>query len=197
MARSTKHIIHEIYSDVMFELAEDAGMIDQVMADLAAVGQVLQEEPEFLSLLTLGHLKEDERAAMIRRVFGGRISGLTMDFLCVLARRNRINFLHGIGQRYEELLDQHKNLHRIEVTLAKPPSEEQLKQIEQDLSGAVNAKVKLTVTVDPEILGGIIIRKGDLVIDNSVKTILDRTVKSIMTRSKQKQRQQQIHKNSQ
>ncbi len=197
MARSTKHIIHEIYSDVMFELAEDAGMIDQVMADLAAVGQVLQEEPEFLSLLTLGHLKEDERAAMIRRVFGGRISGLTMDFLCVLARRNRINFLNGIGQRYEELLDQHKNLHRIEVTLAQMPSEERLKQIEQDLSGAVNAKVKLTVTVDPEILGGIIIRKGDLVIDNSVKTILDRTVKSIMTRSKQKQRQQQHHKTSQ
>ncbi|MCE5186456.1 MAG: ATP synthase F1 subunit delta [Planctomycetaceae bacterium] len=191
MARSTKHIIHEIYSDVMFELAEDAGMIDQVMADLSAVGQILDEEPEFLSLLTLGRLKEEERTAMIRRVFSGRISGLTLDFLCVLARRNRMHFLNGIGQRYEVLLDQHRNLHRIEVTLAKPPTDEQLGQLEKDLSGAIGARVKLTVDVDPEILGGIVIRKGELVIDNSVRTILDRTVKAVMARSRQKQIQRQ------
>lgn len=195
MARSTKHIIHEIYSDVMFELAEDSGMLDQVMADLGAVAQILQDEPDFLSLLTLGHIKDDERAAMIRRVFGGRISGLTLDFLCVLARRNRMNFLNGIGKRYELLLDQHKNLHRIEITLAKQPTDAQLKSIEQDISGAIGARVKLTVNLEPEILGGIIIRKGDLVIDNSVKTILDRMVKAVMAASKQKQTQQ--HKNAQ
>lgn len=191
MARSTKHIIHEIYSDVMFELAEDAGMLDHVQSDLEAVSRILQEEPEFLSLLTLGHIKEDERAAMIRRVFGGRVSGLTLDFLCVLARRNRMNFLHGIGSRYEVLLDQHKNLHRIEVTLAKEPGDRQRAQLEEDLAASIGAKVKLTVTVDPEILGGIVIRRGDLVIDNSVRTILDRTVKAVLAASKQKQVQKQ------
>jgi F-type H+-transporting ATPase subunit delta len=191
MARSTKHIIHEIYSDVMFELAEDAGMLDHVQSDLEAVSRILQEEPEFLSLLTLGHIKEDERAAMVRRVFGGRVSGLTLDFLCVLARRNRMNFLHGIGNRYEVLLDQHKNLHRIEVTLANAPSDQQRAQLEQELAAAVGAKIKLTVTVDPEILGGILVRKGDLVIDNSVKTILDRTVRAVVERSKQRQVQEQ------
>lgn len=190
MARSSKHIIHEIYSDVMFELAEDAGMIDNVMSDLAAVSQLLQEEPEFLSLLTLGNLKEDERAAMIRRVFAGRISSLTLDFLCVLARRNRMSFLHGIGQRYEVLLDEHRNLHRIEIIMASTPGEEQLKSIEKSLCDAIGARVKLTVTIDPEILGGIIVRKGDLVIDNSVRTILSRTVKAVMVRSKQKQLKQ-------
>jgi F-type H+-transporting ATPase subunit delta len=175
----------------MFELAEDAGMLDHVQSDLQAVSQLLQDEPDFLSLLTLGHIKEDERAAMIRRVFGGRVSGLTLDFLCVLARRNRINFLHGIGSRYEVLLDQHKNLHRIEVTLAKEPADQLLGQIERDLESAIGAQVKLTVHIDPEILGGIVIRRGDLVVDNSVKTILDRTVKAVMGRSKQKQIQQQ------
>jgi F-type H+-transporting ATPase subunit delta len=190
MARSTKHIIHEIYSDVMFELADDAGMLEHVQSDLEAVGKILQDEPDFLSLLTLGQIKDDERASMIRRVFGGRVSGLTLDFLCVLARRNRIHFLHGIGSRYEGLLDRHKNLHRIEVTLAKEPDDRQRAQLEQDLAAAIGAKVKLTVTVDPGILGGIIVRRGDLVIDNSVKTILDRTVKAVMTASKQKQTQQ-------
>jgi F-type H+-transporting ATPase subunit delta len=186
MARSAKHIVHEIYSDVMFELAQEADLIDGVMNDLEAVGTVLQDEPEFLSLLTLSEIKPDEKAQMIRRVFKDQINSLTLDFLCVLAKRNRMNFLHGIGQRYQVLLDEKKNLHRIEVTLAAEPDDAELEKLKDDIREAINAEVKLSVTVDPDIIGGIIIRKGDLMIDNSVRTILDRTVNAIMDRSKHK-----------
>ena len=187
MARNARHIIHEIYSDVMFELADEAGLVEQVMDDLDAVGDVLKDEPEFLSLLTLGQVKEDEKAKMIRRVFKGRVNDLTLDFLCVLAKRNRMNFVHGIGDRYEVLLDERKNLHRVEVTLAKEPTDEQTEKIKADIKEAMNAEIKLSVSVDPDIIGGIIIRKGDLVVDNSVRTILNRTVDAIMTHSKEKQ----------
>jgi len=170
----------------MFELAEDAGLVEQVMDDLSAVSEVLKDEPEFLSLLTLGHVKEDEKAKMIRRVFKDRVNDLTLDFLCVLAKRNRMNFIHGIGDRYQVLLDERKNLHRIEVTLAKEPTDEQTEKIKADIREALNAEIKLSVNIDPEIIGGIIIRKGDLVVDNSVRTILNRTVGAIMTRSKEK-----------
>ena len=186
MARNARHIIHEIYSDVMFELAEEAGLVEPVMDDLDAVAEVMKEEPEFLSLLTLGHVKEDEKAKMIRRVFKGRVNDLTLDFLCVLAKRNRMNFVHGIGDRYQVLLDERKNLRRIEVTLAKEPSDEQLEKIKADIRDVLNAEIKLSVNVDPEILGGIIIKKGDLMVDNSVRTILSRTVDAIMVRSQEK-----------
>lgn len=185
MAGSARHIIHEIYSDVMFELAQESGLIDAVMDDLEAVGELLQEEPEFLSLLTLGQVKEDEKSSMIRRVFKGRINDLTLDFLCVLAKRNRMSFLNGIGDRYQVLMDEYKHLHRIEVTLAKQPEEAEIEKLKQNLKDAINAEVKLSVTVDPEIIGGIVIRKGDLVVDNSVRTILSRTVTAVMDRSKQ------------
>lgn len=186
MARSARHIIHEIYSDVMFELAEDAGLVERVMDDLDAVAEVMKEEPEFLTLLTLGQVKEDEKAKMIRRVFKGRVNDLTLDFLCVLAKRNRMNFVHGIGDRYQVLLDERKNLHRIEVTLAKEPTDEQAEKIKTDIREALNAEIKLSVNIDPDILGGIIIKKGDLMVDNSVRTILSRTVDAIMVRSKEK-----------
>lgn len=186
MARNARHIIHEIYSDVMFELAEDAGLVEQVMDDLDAVAEVMKDEPEFLSLLTLGHVKEDEKAKMIRRVFKGRVNDLTLDFLCVLAKRNRMNFVYGIGDRYQLLMDERKNLHRIEVTLAKEPTDEQAEKIKADIRDALNAEIKLSVNIDPEILGGIIIKKGDLMVDNSVRTILSRTVDAIMARSKEK-----------
>jgi len=186
MARNARHIIHEIYSDVMFELAEDAGLVEQVMDDLEAVAEVMKEEPEFLSLLTLGQVKDDEKAKMIRRVFKGRINDLTLDFLCVLAKRNRMGFVHGIGDRYQVLMDERKNLHRIEVTLAKEPTDEQAEKIKAGIRDALNAEIKLSVNIDPEILGGIIIKKGDLMVDNSVRTILSRTVDAIMARSKEK-----------
>jgi len=194
MARSARHIIHEIYSDVMFELAEDAGLVEQVMDDLGAVAEVMKDEPDFLTLLTLGHVKEDEKAQMIRRVFKGRVNDLTLDFLCVLAKRNRMNFLHGIGDRYQVLLDERKNMHRIEVTLAKEPTGEQVEKIRMDIKEALNAEIKLSVNVDPGIIGGIIIQKGDLVVDNSVRTILSRTVEAIMARSKEKITNQRVDK---
>ena len=184
MARNAKHIVHEIYSDVMFELAQEAGLIDQVTDDLESVGAILQEEPEFLSLLTLSEVKPEEKAQIVRRVFKDRINDLTLDFLFVLAKRNRMSFLHGIGQRYQTLSDEHKHLYRVEVTLAKQPTDAELEKLKVDIRDAMNAEIKLSVTVDPEIVGGIVIRKGDLMIDNSVRTILDRTVNAVVTRSK-------------
>ncbi len=192
MASTARHIIHEIYSDVMFELAEESGLVEVVMDDLEAVSQLLQDEPEFLSLLMLGQLKEDEKAKMIRRVFDGRINSLTLDFLCVLAKRNRMNFLNGIGDRYQVLLDERKNVRRIEVTLAQEPTDEQVEKIKKDIKDAINSEIKLTVNIDPEIIGGIVIKKGDLVVDNSVRTILNRTVDAIMKRSKEKMANQEI-----
>lgn len=186
MGQNARHIIHEIYSDVMFELANEAGLTDRVMDDLDAVSDVLKDEPEFLSLLTLGHVKDEDKADMIRRVFKDRINDLTLDFLCVLSRRNRMNFVHGIGDRYQVLMDEKKNLHRIEVTLAKEPADEQLEKIKADIADAIRGEIKLSVNIDPEIIGGIVIKKGDLVVDNSVKTIMTRTVDRIMQKSQEK-----------
>ena len=112
----------------------------------------------------------------------------------MLAKRNRMNFVHGIGDRYEVLLDEQKNLHRIEVTLAKEPTDEQTEKIKADIRDALNAEIKLSVNIDPEIIGGIIIKKGDLMVDNSVRTILNRTVDAIMTRSKEKTTNQKTDK---
>ena len=186
MGQNARHIIHEIYSDVMFELANEAGLTGQVLDDLDAVSDVLKDEPEFLSLLTLGHVKDEDKAGMVRRVFSGRIHDLTLDFLCVLARRNRMNFIHGIGDRYQVLMDEKKNLHRVEVTLAAEPAGEQFEKIKADIADAIRGEIKLSVNIDPEIIGGIVIRKGDLVVDNSVRTILTRTVNAVMERSREK-----------
>lgn len=180
MAETARHIVHEIYSDVIFELAEETSRLDEVLSDLQAVGKVLRAEPEFFSLLTSANLSEAEKAAMIRRVFAGRVCPLVLDFLCVLVRRNRLTFLNGITGRYEDRYDSVRNRKRVVVTLAKEPSEAEVEKLKEEIRRAVQAEVKLTVKVDPEILGGIVIQKGDQRIDHSVRNILDRTVNAIL-----------------
>ena len=123
---------------------------------------------------------------MLRRVFGGRVAPLTLDFLCVLARRNRMSFLNGISGRFEDMYDTARNRKRVVITLSKVPTEEYVETLRNEIREAVQAEVKLTVKVDPEILGGIVIQKGDLLIDNSVKNILDRAVNVIVTHSRNK-----------
>lgn len=195
MVDPSRHIVHEIYSDVMFELAEETSQLDEVLADLQAVGKVLRSEPEFLSLLVSANLSEQEKAQMIRRVFGGRVVPLTLDFLCVLARRNRVSFLNGISGRYEDMYDTARNRKRVVVTLAKEPTSQEVEKLKQEIREAVRAEVKLTVKVDPGILGGIVIQKGDLVIDNSVKNILERTVNVIVSHSRDKMEQEKTKRN--
>jgi len=81
-------------------------------------------------------------------------------------------------------MDVHQQKVLIEVTLSKAPEDEFVNRLNGGLSKAINGNVKLLVHIDPAIIGGIVIRKGDKVIDNSVRTILKNTVKTVMERSR-------------
>ena len=189
MSESFKHVIREIYCDVLFELAEESDQVDDIMADIDLVASVLSEEPDFAALLTSDVIKGAEKAQVFRRIFTDRINPLALDFLCVLAKRNRMKFLTSIADGLEVLVDGHHGRSLVEVTLPSEPSKAKLEEIRSDLSKALGGKVKMNVHVDPSIVGGIIIKKGDKTIDNSVKRILDTAVKTVVEKSKDAERQ--------
>ncbi len=186
MADLSKHIIPEIYSDVMFQLAEDSGLSDRVLEDLKSIAALLDEESEFVSILITTKLSDNEKVQAVRRVFAGRVCPLTLDFLSVLARRNRLGFLGGISDRYEVSLNERKNTKRVAVTVARKMDDRQLEKLKNDLRQAIRSEIQLELNINPDIIGGIIIRRGDTVVDNSVRTILDRAVQAVVRRSMQK-----------
>jgi len=192
MSESIRYLVGEIYCEVLFELAEEAGKIDMVMQDLARVGEVLKAEFEFTAILKSETIRGEDKAVMIRNVFGGKLETLTLDFLSVLAKRNRIGFLPNILGKYELLVDVYHQRHLVEVTVASSLEHGQLEKLKADISEAIKSEVKLTVEVDPSIISGIIIKKGDTVIDNTVKRALQRRVASFVEKVRPKLETRQV-----
>ena len=184
-SESFKHLVREIYCEVLYELAEESGQVDDILADIERVTTVINSERDFAALVTSNVVKGDEKSQIIRRVFDSKICPLAMDFLCVLARRNRMSFLTSISDGYELLVDKHHNRSLVEVTLPNEPDDERIAQLHEQISKAVETEVKLSVHVDPEMIGGIVIKHGDRTIDHSVRRILSGAVKTVVEKSKE------------
>jgi F-type H+-transporting ATPase subunit delta len=186
MSESVKHVVREIYCEVLFELAEEAGQVESVMDDLASVEEIFRADPEFTAIMVSPTIKGDEKAKVIRRVFKGKVNDLMLDFLSVLAKRNRMKSLFDISLKYESLIDKHYHRHPVEVVLAHKPDQQQIEKLKASIGDAVGGQVKLSIEVDPSIVGGIILHKDGKVIDNSVATRLKRAVGIIVEKTKYK-----------
>jgi F-type H+-transporting ATPase subunit delta len=186
MNESSRYVVREIYCEVVFELAEQFGRVDEVMDDLNSVAAVIEAESQFRSVLSSQAIRPAEKVEMVKRVFSGKVSDLTLNFICALARRGRMGFLNQICDRYEMLYDNYKQRCHVEVTLAEEPDEARREKLKADLEAAIDHEVKLEINTDPEIIGGIVIKKGDRVIDNSINTTLSRAVKAIIDNAKEK-----------
>jgi F-type H+-transporting ATPase subunit delta len=179
MAERGTHVFREVYCEVLFELSEQMGQIDSVLGDMGNVSEVLKKEPDFSAIMNSRTIKGYEKAEIVRRVFGGKVSELTLNFLIVLARRDRMGLLTGITNRYETLVDFHKGRVLIEATVARPMDEQSKSKLIEQLKQSLESEVKLTLNVDPRIIGGIVLRRGEEVVDNSVKRSLEKAVKNI------------------
>lgn len=175
----SRQVAEELYTEVLFELAEQAGSVDSIHADLQKAAAVMAAEPDFAAVLNSLTLQGKIKCESVRKVFQGAVSDLALDFLSVLARRNRFGLLAAIVRRYETMFDIHHKRYPLEVTVAGDLTAEQVDQMRQRIAAAIQSDIKLTVKVDRSLIGGIVIRKDDMIIDSSVRTALERAARAV------------------
>jgi F-type H+-transporting ATPase subunit delta len=179
MSNGTAAQIAGTYAQSLLDLAEQSGIVDAVETDLETVATLLVEERKFQAFLASPYFAEQTKRDLIRTVFSDNLNRITLNFLSVVIDHNRGGLLPEIIDRYKQLYRAYCGYRTVTAVVARPLPEDQKARLSQDLAAAMNTKVDLEVHVDPSILGGVIFRYDDKMLDNSLRGRLARTVERI------------------
>nr|WP_304655501.1 F0F1 ATP synthase subunit delta [Neorhizobium galegae] len=165
--------VAERYASSLFELSLEAGSIDKVGADLDRF-QALLDESEDLRRLVASPVfsAEDQQNAVIAVAQKAGISGLVANFLKVVAGNRRLFAIPGMIRAFRQIAAEHRGEITAEVTSAHALSQAQENELKSALKGVTGKDVTIAVTIDPSILGGLIVKVGSRQIDTSLRTKL-------------------------
>jgi len=168
------------YASTLLELANERQQADTVAADLVSLSEILDQNPTFRDFLRDPSISEQERADTLKRVFDGKIVPLLGYFLELLNAKRRLGDLEQIASTYQDLLDTQRGRIEVDVTVANKLSNEQLEEVRQKVSAALKRDAIIHQYVDESIIGGMVLRVEDRLIDASVKTQLAEMKKQLL-----------------
>ena len=162
------------YASALYELASESNAVSAVEADLDRLGQAILASSDLALLIRNPRLtRAGAQAAMTNLGAHLQLSPLTQKFLGVLAHNRRLAALPQIVSAFAGIAAAARGELNATVTSAHPLSADQVSAIAAKLKAREGKDVKLTATVDPEILGGLIVRIGSTQIDSSIRTRLN------------------------
>ena len=163
------------YASALFDLARDQRQIEAVGNSLDSLGQALLDSKDFNELVT-SPLVSREAAGKAFTALGPDLGldPITTKFLGVLAKNGRKNQLRAVIRAYRRLASEYRGEATAEVVTARPLNDDQLAALKTQLRTRAGRDVNIDATVDPNILGGIVVKLGSQRIDASIRTKLNR-----------------------
>jgi len=168
------------YAETLFELARREEAEESYGEALDAVAELLQSHPRFRLFLDTPRIEDDEKKRVVRSVFEQRIPRHVLNFVLVTIDRRRQRLLPEIAREYSVLVDEHLGRQHVEVTLARSPDDGTREAIGTWLSEVLGREAIPHVSVNPRIIGGLIVRTGDTMYDGSVRRRLERMRKRML-----------------
>jgi F-type H+-transporting ATPase subunit delta len=161
------------YATALFELALEARAVDAVRADLDRFSSLLDESSDLMRLVRSPVFTAEEKVRALRAVLDRiGLSMLAKHFLLTVAHNRRLFAVRDMIRDFRELVARHKGEVTAEVTLAQPPRAEHLAAIKEALAAVTRKNVQVNVTVDPTLIGGLIVKLGSRMVDTSLRTKL-------------------------
>ena len=168
------------YASALFDLARDQRQIESVGKSLEALGQALLDSKDFNELVTSPLVSREEAGkafAALAPQLG--LDPITTNFVGVLARNGRKGALQSVIRAFRRLASEHRGEATAEVVTARPLNDDQLAQLRQQLRVRAGRDVNIDATVDPSLLGGIVVKLGSQQIDASIRTKLNRLAQAM------------------
>lgn len=162
------------YAKSLLDLAIEKGTLEQVRQDMLLLDKTVQENRDYRLMLKNPIIKHDKKLAILKAIFGGKISDMTSLFLEIITRKNREAVLESVPQEFENQYNLKNNIQTATITTAVPLDANLRDEFSQIVARKTGKTVQLEEKVDPALIGGYVLTIGDTQIDDSIKSSLQR-----------------------
>ncbi len=174
-------LISKTYGDALFDVALEDGTMDALTEEVQTLSKVFKENEELSRFISHPKVSKTDKIQMIEHVFKGRFSDTLVGFLVLIIDKGRYQEIFSIMEYYMDRVREHKKIGVVWVTSALTLSKKQQEKIKQSLLATTQYnKLQIQYTVDKTILGGLIIRIKDRVVDNSIRSQIKAMTKAVI-----------------
>jgi F-type H+-transporting ATPase subunit delta len=166
-------VAHRMYARALFQAASEEGRLEQVAADFAALAGALEDIPELRAFLRNPQIDPPEKARVADEIAAGA-DELVRNFLRLVAEKGRAGELVEMNAELEALVARAQNRLAVELTTAHELSDDEARSIVEKIEQASGRKVEATRSVDPSLVGGVVLQVGSYRADGSVRGRLQR-----------------------
>ena len=173
-------LVSKVYGDALFSLALEENKLDEVWEEVKLLSSALQENKEFTNMMTHPDMTQEKGLALLEEAFGGKLSDVMMGFFQVLVKKGRFSEILSVLDYFQKEAKEYKKIGVVYVTTPTGLTEEQKSSIVERLTQISGYQsLEMNYVVDPGLLGGIRIRIGNRVVDNSIQTKLEEMTRSL------------------
>ena len=170
--------IARVYAEALFETAREKGKLDEIREQLGEFADALDSNRELATFFFSPYFSSAEKREGIAKAVSGAEPEV-VNFLELLAEKHRMPAIFRIRRVYDDLWAKENRQLDVNLTSAVELDPAIAKQVGDEVSKQTDRKVELTSTVDPDILGGLVLRVGNMVLDTSLKSRLERLRREI------------------
>ena len=170
--------IAEVYARALFDVAQDRDKLDEIHDELGKFADAISENRDMQRFFFSPYFSTDEKKEALHKTVSGADEAF-MNFLEALLERHRMPVIFRMRNRFDHLWDEEHKLLMVEVTSAVELDKKTVDGIGKSIGDQVDRKVELSSRVDPEILGGLVLRVGNFVLDASIRHRLEQLRKQV------------------
>lgn len=161
------------YAQALFDMAKAKNQLDAQLGELVKVQVILRDHPALVRALQSPTVPSPVKKSILQQVLNGRVDANTLHFFYVLVDKGREVYVDSVVDSYRELLRQSRDEVKVVVQSADKLDDALIKQVETSMKSYTGKKVELEFEVVPELLGGLVFRIGDRIIDGSIRNQLN------------------------
>ncbi len=163
-----KESIAQRYSEALFELAKEQGIVERVTSELDGFVAVLSLDPNLAAFFGSPVIEREEKIKLLNSTLEARMHELTLNFIVLLVRKRRESLIGIVARQMHELLDRDAGRKVAAIGTPMPLEPRQLDELAQRLSSVYSATIVPHTKVSPELLGGLVVQVGDRYVDASI-----------------------------